>query len=132
FLVGLGGIILLRRQVMLLALDDDESRMLGVRVFAVRIGVLAFSTLMVTSVICMTGLIGFVGLIAPHIARLALKRNGSASMALAALTGAFILLVADILARSVYSAELPISIFTSLLGIPFLFYFMSRRKEGQP
>lgn len=128
FLVGLIGVVALRRQIMLLALDDDESRMLGVRVLIVRIAVLTFSTLMVTSIVCMTGIISFVGLIAPHIARLALKRTGFASMLLAALAGAFILLMSDILARSLSGAELPVSIFTSLLGIPFLIGFMYQRR----
>lgn len=131
FLVGLIGILLMRRQVSLLGLEEEESRALGVRVGVVRISVLLFSTLMVTSVICLTGLINFVGLIAPHIARLALKRTSFASCLFASLAGAFILLVSDSLARSLYSAELPISILTTFIGIPVLIYFMRGRKAGR-
>lgn len=128
FLVGFIGLILMRRQVALLGLEEDESRTLGVRVKGVRIVVLSFSTLMVTSIICLTGLINFIGLIAPHIARLVLKRTSFVANVFASLAGAFILLVADCLARSIYSAEIPISILTTLIGVPVLIYFMRSRK----
>ncbi len=131
FLAGLAGLLLLRRQVALLGLEEDESRMLGVRVKLIRLVILTFSTLMVTSIICLTGLINFVGLIAPHIARLVLKRTSFASGIFASLAGAFILLVADCLARSIYSAEIPISILTTFIGVPFLVYFMRSRKAGR-
>ncbi|MDR1728620.1 MAG: iron ABC transporter permease [Acidobacteriota bacterium] len=130
FAVGLAGVVLLRRQVTLLGLQEDESRMLGVRVRGVRIGVLAFSTLMVTSTVCVTGLIAFVGLIAPHIARLLLKRNSFPVCVFASLVGGVILLVADVFARTIYSAEVPISILTTLVGVPFLLYFIMRRQGG--
>lgn len=131
FLAGFIGLVLIRRQVSLLGLEDDESRTLGVRLSLVRFAVLACSTLMVSSIICITGLINFIGLIAPHIARLMFKRSGFASCMLAALAGAIILLVSDCLARSVYSAEIPISILTTFIGVPFLIYFMRRKRAGQ-
>ena len=128
FLLGFLGLILLRRQIALLGLEDEESRALGVRIGPIRIAMLGFSTLIVTSVICMTGLISFIGLIAPHIARLALKRTSFATCVLASFVGAFILLTADCLARSLYSAEIPISILTTFIGLPSLIYFMRSRK----
>lgn len=131
FLAGFLGLVLMHRQVALLGLEEDESRSLGVRVGLIRIAVLTFSTLMVTSIICLTGLINFVGLIAPHIARLVLKRTSFASTLFASLAGAFIMLAADCLARSIYSAEVPISILTTFIGVPFLVYFMRSRKAGQ-
>lgn len=131
FLIGFLGLILMRRQVALLGLEEEESRMLGVRVGLIRMVVLSLSTLMVTSVICMTGLISFVGLIAPHIAKLVLKRTSFASCAFASLAGAFILLAADCLARTMYSAEIPISILTTLIGVPCLIYFMRSRRAGR-
>ncbi len=131
FILGFVGLILMRRQVALLGLEEEESRMLGVRVGLIRMGVLSLSTLMVTSVICMTGLISFVGLIAPHIARLIMKRTSFAASLFASLAGAFILLTADCLARSLYSAEIPISSLTTLIGVPCLIYFMRSRRAGR-
>ena len=126
-LFAMAGLCLLRRQVALLALDEDESRMLGLRI----VPVLALSTLMVAAVISVTGLITFVGLIAPHIARLILRRNNFTATVLAAIIGGTVLLYADCLARVLYSAELPISILTTLVGVPFLVYFMCNRKRGR-
>lgn len=130
FLAGFLGLILMRRQITLLGLEEDESRMLGVRVNLMRVIVLTFATLTVASVICLTGLITFIGLIAPHIARLVLKRVSFAWCVFSSLVGAFILLVADCLARSIHSAEVPISILTTFIGVPCLVYFMRKRREG--
>lgn len=130
-LLSMAGLCLLRRQVSLLSLDEDESRMLGLRIAPVRAAVLALSTLMVAAVISVTGLITFIGLIAPHIARLILRRNNFSATVFSALIGGTVLLYADCLARVLYSAELPISILTTLVGVPFLIYFMCNRKRGR-
>jgi len=123
------GLFLLRWQVMLLSLSDDEGRMLGVRVQYMRYGVLICTTLVVASVVCVSGLISFIGLIAPHIARILLRKNSSTTVILSGLIGADILLVADCLVRIMSASELPISIVTSLIGAPFLAYIMSRGKK---
>ena len=127
FLVGLAGILLLRRQIELMSLSDNECRALGVRLRPVRAAVLALSTLMVGSIISVTGLISFAGLIAPHTARLMLRRNDSTTIIMSGLVGAFVVLTADILARVLDSAELPISILTTVIGVPILIYFLCAR-----
>ena len=126
-LIGLAGILLLRRQIELMSLSDNECRALGVRLRPVRAAVLALSTLMVGSIISVTGLISFAGLIAPHTARLMLRRNDSTTIIMSGLVGAFVVLTADILARVLYSAELPISILTTVIGVPILIYFLCAR-----
>lgn len=130
-LIGLLGLVLMRRQIALLGLDEDEGRALGVRVGPVRAAVLALCTLLVSAIVSVTGLIGFIGLIAPHIARLALRRVSFAWCALSALVGALLLLLADCAARTLYSAEIPISILTTLLGVPVLILLMRRRRVGR-
>lgn len=127
FLIGLAGILLLRRQIELMSLSDNECRALGVRLRPVRAAVLALSTLMVGSIISVTGLISFAGLIAPHTARLMLHRNNSTTIIMSGLVGSFVVLAADILARILYSAELPISILTTVIGVPILVYFLCTR-----
>lgn len=127
FLIGLAGILLLRRQIELMSLSDNECRALGVRLRPVRAAVLALSTLMVGSIISVTSLISFAGLIAPHTARLMLRRNDSTTIIMSGLVGAFVVLTADILARVLYSAELPISILTTVIGVPILIYFLCAR-----
>ncbi|MBQ0071566.1 MAG: iron chelate uptake ABC transporter family permease subunit, partial [Spirochaetales bacterium] len=93
--------------------------------------VLASSTLLVASVVSVTGLISFAGLIAPHIAKMMTKRENSRTLVLSSLVGAFILLLSDILSRSLGSAEIPISILTTFIGVPVLVYFMCRRRGGR-
>jgi iron complex transport system permease protein len=131
FIAGFVGLVLIRRQIILLGLEDDESRTLGVRIKLVRTAVLGLSALTVASIISQTGLIAFVGLIAPHAARLAIKRISFAWCVLSSMTGAAILLVSDCLARSISTVEIPVSIPTTFIGVPVLLYFMWRRKAGK-
>ena len=105
--------------------------MLGVRLHRVRLAVLALSTLLVASIVSITGLISFIGLIAPHISRMMIKRENTDTMVLAAMVGGAVMLIADILARSLYAGGLPISILTTIIGVPVLVYFMCKRKEGK-
>ena len=130
WVIGFGGLLLLHRQIGLLSLNEEECRALGVRLSAVRITVLLLSTLLVSSVICVTGLISFAGLIAPHIARMMIRRQNSQTLVLSALVGGGVLLIADILARTLYAAELPISILTTVIGVPILLWFMCKRRGG--
>ena len=103
--------------------------MLGVNVGTLRLVVLLVATLVVSSVVSLTGLISFVGLLAPHGARLLTKQNRIGTMFLSGLVGGTLLCGADILARSVAATELPVSIFTSLLGAPFLIFLIARGRK---
>lgn len=123
-------LFLLHRQVLLLSADEGEARMLGVHVGVMRLIVLLIATLAVSSVISLTGLISFVGVLAPHSARILLKDNRPSTMLLSGISGSILLCGADILVKSVSASELPVSIFTSLLGAPFLiFLIIGRRNE---
>lgn len=135
FLTTLTGFIviaLLYRQVLILSTSEEEAVSLGVNVTSLRFIILMLATLIVSSIICVIGLISFIGLIAPHIARLLTKRNDIFTYITSGFTGAILLTLADILARSVSTSELPVSIFTSLLGAPLLIILLIRanKKEG--
>ncbi len=129
--VGFAGLLLLHRQIQLLSLNEEECQALGVRLKPVRRTVLALSTLLVAAIISVTGLISFVGLIAPHIANLMIRRRDTHTMLLSSLIGAVVMVASDILARALYAAELPVSTLTTLIGVPVLVWFMCRRKEGR-
>ncbi len=120
----------LHRQVILLSTEEAEARMLGVNVGTLRLAVLLISTLVVAAVVSLTGLISFVGLLAPHGARLLTKHNRVSTMLLSGLMGGILLCAADILARSAAATELPVSIFTSLLGAPFLIWLIVRERRS--
>ena len=123
-------LVLLHRQVILLSAEEGEARTLGVNVGLLRLVVLLIATLTVADVVSLTGLISFVGLLAPHGARLLTRNNRLGTMLLSGILGAVILLAADILARSVAATELPVSIFTSLVGAPFLILLLFRGRKN--
>jgi len=128
-LACIAALFLLHRQIILLSAEEGEARTLGVNVGVLRLIVLLLATLTVANVVSLTGLISFVGLLAPHGARLLSKNNRIGTMLLSGFLGAAILLAADILARSVAATELPVSIFTSLIGAPFLIALLVRRRK---
>lgn len=123
--------LLFFRQILILSLNEDEAFLLGVNVTILRFVILLAATLIVSSIICVTGLISFIGLLAPHIAKLLTRRSDLATFILSGVSGALIMTIADIFARSISSAELPVSIFTSLLGAPLLIVLLVKngRKE---
>lgn len=127
----MGVLFLLHRQIILLSAEEGEARMLGVRVVQLRLLVLMVATLSVSSVVSLTGLISFVGLLAPHGARLLTGQNRMGTMLLGGLLGGILLCGADILAWSVASTELPVSIFTSVLGAPFLIFLIVQGRQRE-
>ena len=128
-LISLFVLILLHRQILMLSAEEGEARMLGVNVRTLRLIVLLLATHAVAAVVSVSGLISFVGLLAPHGARLLTKHNRVGTMLLSGIMGGILLCAADILARSVASSELPVSIFTSLVGAPFLIFLIVKGRR---
>ncbi len=122
-------IFLLCRQIIMLANSEDEARMLGVPVFKMRFAVLVFATLAVSTTVSVTGVISFVGLLAPHAAKLLVKKVNYVTFLMSGIAGGVLLTVADILARSVAKSEMPVSIFTSIIGAPFLVWLVWRERR---
>ena len=122
-------LFLLHRQILLLSAEEGEAKLLGIQVSVLRLIILMAATLTVSAVVSLTGLISFIGLLAPHGARLLTKNNRIGTMLLSGLLGGVLLIGADILARSVAATELPVSIFTSLLGAPFLILLIVRGRR---
>ena len=127
-LIGFICLMFFQWQIQMLSLADDEAAMLGVSVRTARIVILILTTLMVAGIVSVTGAISFVGLVAPHIARMILKENGFSAGILSGITGSIIILAADCLARSAGGSEIPISILTSLLGVPMMIWLLMRQE----
>jgi len=110
---------------------DETAKSLGVNVERIRVLSMIFASLITASVICFTGTIGFIGLVAPHMTRMVIGGDHRFLIPGSALMGSVILLAADTLARTVLAPViLPVGIMTSFLGVPFFVYlFMKRRKE---
>lgn len=122
-------LFLLYRHVLLLSVEEEEAALLGVPVHKMRIIVLMTATLAVAAVVSIMGIVSFVGLLAPHIARLLVKDSRVATLWLSGILGSIILCISDILARTIAPSELPVSIFTSLIGAPFLVYLLLKKEN---
>jgi iron complex transport system permease protein len=110
-------------------LDEEQAQQLGVNVEKVKLILLGVATLVTSSAICFTGLIGFVGIIVPHIVRLIWGPDHRFLIPLSTLVGAIFLILADSLARTVLSpTEIPVGIITAFCGAPFFLYLLRRRK----
>lgn len=129
-IISVGVLFLLHRQILILSADTYEATMLGCDPKKMRLAILFPATLAVSAVVSCTGLVGFVGLIAPNAAVKLTGSVGRKTLLLSGILGSFALTVADILARSVAETELPVSIFTSLAGAPFLLYLVFRGRSG--
>jgi len=127
FTLGIIILLLLRWQINILSLDEEEVISLGVNLKLIRLVVIISATMLVASIVSITGLITFIGLIAPHIGRKIRKKNDFNTAIFSGIIGAIILVIADCLARSIGQSEIPISILTTFIGAPFLAYIMIRR-----
>lgn len=130
-LIGLIGLLLMRWTINVLSLSDEEGKALGISVEKSRLLVLFFSTLVIASIVSITGLISFVALIPPHIARTILRRNDFKTTVFSGLLGAVLMTISDILARILLPSELPISIITSFIGAPYLAFLIYRRNMSK-
>jgi iron complex transport system permease protein len=128
-LVGLVPLALFRWRIGVLSLGDDEARSLGVDVAKLRGGVIAAATLMTASVVAISGVIGWIGLMIPHIARMLVGPNFSRLLPAAMLLGAAFMLVVDTAARSLARVETPLGILTAVLGAPFFLWLLARGRK---
>lgn len=129
-LAGMAALAVLGRALDALSMGDDEARSLGVPVHAVRYGVIAAATLVSALSVSMAGMIGWIGLIVPHLARLLVGPGNARLVASSAVAGALFLLLADCIARTVARSEIPIGIITELLGIPAFLLILGRARRA--
>jgi iron complex transport system permease protein len=127
-LVGIIILVSLRWRLNILSLSEEEARSLGVSVTKLKWLVIGGATLITAAAVSVAGIIGWVGLIIPHIARMIVGSNNQYVLPASVSIGACYLLLIDNLARSLTSAEIPLSILTAIIGAPFFAYLL--RKTG--
>lgn len=111
-------------------MGDEEARALGISVEWIRLLLIFLATLMSALTVVLAGMIGWVGLIIPHIARMLVGPDNKILIPASALIGAIYLIVVDDVSRMLFSVEIPIGITTSLIGIPFFAIILRRAKKG--
>jgi len=124
-LAGLVPMLLLRWRINLLALPDDEARALGVDTRRLRIVVVACATLMTAAAVAISGIIGWVGLLIPHAARLLVGPDFGRLLPLAMIMGAAFMLGVDTLCRTIAPIEIPPGVLTALIGTPFFLWLFA-------
>jgi iron complex transport system permease protein len=128
--LGLIPLVLLRWRINVLSLGDEEARALGIEAGRLRIVVVVAATLMTASVVSIAGIIGWVGLIMPHMARMLVGPNFDRLLPAAMLLGAAYLLVVDTMARSIAAVETPLGILTAFVGAPVFLWLLARGRHG--
>lgn len=122
-------IFLLRFRLNVLSLSEEEARSMGVNVRMIRAIVVAAATLTTAAVVSVCGVIGWVGLLIPHISRMLFGNDNRYVVPSSILTGALFMLLVDTLARCVTTAEIPVSILTAVIGAP-VFIILLRKTGG--
>ncbi|WP_315502947.1 iron ABC transporter permease [Actinomyces radicidentis] len=118
------------RRLDLMTLGDREARHLGVDVRATRRLIVVVTSVLIGASVAFAGTIGFIGLVVPHTARMMVGPAHRGLLPVSALTGALLLVVADTLARSVAPpAEVPIGLFTAMMGAPFFLALVLRSRQ---
>jgi iron complex transport system permease protein len=120
----------LRWQVNVLALGDDEARALGVRVVRIRALLIVAATLMTAAAVSISGIVAWVGLLVPHMARLLVGPSFPTLLPVTLVMGGGYLLLVDDVCRSVARTDVPLGILTALLGAPVFILLLTRGRHG--
>lgn len=128
--VGIICLSFMGRYLNVLSMGDEEARALGVNVSLIRGMVILAATLISALTVVMAGIIGWVGLLVPHIARMLIGPDNETLVPASALLGATYLVVVDNISRLVFTFEIPIGIVTALLGIPVFVLVLKNARKG--
>ena len=126
--LGSAGILLRARTLNGLLLGEEAAAHLGVDVARERIVLIALGSLVTAAAVAVSGLIGFVGLVVPHVVRLTMGPNARVVLPLSAVAGATLLVVADLLARLL--GDVPVGVVTAIMGAPFFLFLLRRTQSG--
>jgi iron complex transport system permease protein len=127
--IGLVPLVALRWRIGVLSLDDDEAQSLGVPVRSTRLLIIGCATLVTSSVVAVAGVIGWVGLVIPHIARMMVGPSFARLLPASTILGAAYLLLVDTLARALSVNEIPLGLLTAVVGAPFFLWLLVRGRR---
>lgn len=129
-ILGIAALCALGWRLNILTLGDEEAATLGVNVRATRLAIVLCATLITAASVAVSGVIGWIGLVVPHLARKLTGNDNRMVVSVSALTGALFLLAVDNLSRTLWTSEVPLGILTAFVGAPFFVYLLS--KKGAP
>lgn len=131
-LIALGTfvLILLRHRMNVMSLPDEEARALGIATGPMRIAIVAAATLVTSASVAVAGIIGWVGLVVPHIARALTGPDFAKLLPVSALLGGSFLLFIDTVARTAATIEIPLGILTAFIGTPFFIWLLAGMQKN--
>ena len=127
--LGMIPLMLIRWQINILTLGDDEARTLGVNTNRLRMIVILCATLITAASVSVSGMIGWVGLVIPHMSRKMVGNNYRYLLPASMITGATFLLIVDNVSRNLLAVEIPIGILTAFIGAPFFIYLIAKQEK---
>ncbi|HEY4136645.1 MAG TPA: iron ABC transporter permease [Alphaproteobacteria bacterium] len=129
-LIGLVPLCLLRWRMNVMTLGEEEARALGLPTRRLRLVFIASATLMTAACVSITGVIGWIGLLIPHIARMLVGPDFARLLPTSLMLGGGFLIAIDLVARTLAPTELPLGILTALLGAPFFLWLLATTRQG--
>lgn len=128
--IGSSFLILLRWRLNVLSMGDEEARALGVDVGRLKIVFITLASLVTATAVSVVGIIGWIGLMVPHITRMLLGSDNRLVLPMSGVVGAILMLMADNVVRISSGVELPVGVLTTLIGAPFFAYLIRKTKGG--
>jgi len=129
-LIGVIGLILIRWRINVLSMGDREARTLGINTTLNKGIVIACASLATAGAVCVSGIIGWVGLVIPHIGRMLVGNDNKILIPVSFSLGAIFMVIVDDFSRIISTAEIPLGILTALVGAPFFVYLLKKTKGG--
>ncbi len=129
-LIGLVPLYILRWRINLLTLDEEEARSMGVHTRRLRLTVILCATVLTAVSVAVSGMIGWVGLVIPHLSRKLVGNDCRYLLPVSTIFGAIFLLLVDTVSRNLLAVEIPIGILTAFVGAPFFLYLMTRKEHS--
>ena len=129
-LIGSVPLLLLRWRMNVLSMGEDEAKALGIETKHLRAVIIICATVLTATSISIGGLIGWVGLIVPHLTRMLIGANNRVLIPASMLLGGSFLLLVDNFARTITAAEIPLGVLTAIVGAPFFIFLITRRERG--
>lgn len=129
-LLGIVVLVMLRWRINILSLGDEEAYSLGMNPVKTRLVIIAMATVITAACVTVTGVIGWVGLVIPHISRMIVGVDHKKLLPASCIVGATFMIVVDIIARTATAAEIPIGILTAIVGAPFFAILFKKSKGG--
>lgn len=129
-LVGMIVLLMIRWRINVISMGEDEARSLGLNTKKFTIVIIICCTVITASAVCISGVIGWVGLVIPHIGRMIVGPDHRKLLPATLSLGASYLLLVDNLARTLTTVEIPLGILTAIIGAPFFIYLLKKSKIG--